>query len=142
MCPKPLISLLVMVLFGANTVATAVCASYCDSLKSANSGAAHHHDMGSQSSNKGLHLHGHGMGCTDCQSKSGLSQSSDCNKLVEAQAIKENSASQARPSDNAPSFVATVLADMEEPRNPDLQLRFNPSERPRNSYSPPAPLRI
>ena len=139
---KLLISFLVLSLSGANTVATAMCASFCASSKSAKTEAAHHHQDGAQPSNKNSHVHGHGMRCPECPSTSGLILNSGCGKLVQDQAIKEGSTSQDKFSGSAPSYVATLSPDAPQPiDNPKRQLRLDTSGSARSS-SPSAPLRI
>src|SRR6516162_8788136 len=139
---KLLISFLVLSLSGANTVATAMCASYCASSKSAKTESAHHHHDGAQPSNKNSHVHGHGMRCPECPSTSRLNLNSGCGKLVQDQAIKEGSASQDKSTGGAPSYVATLSPDPPQPiYNPQGQLRVDTSGSVRSS-SPSAPLRI
>jgi len=139
---KLLASLLVMAVSGANTVAAAMCASCCDS-KSAQNGPAHnHHEMGSPPSNEKSHIHLHGMHCRECPPDSGLSKSSDCSSSLESHAIKEDSASQVRSSRAAPWYIATELVGIQEPTgNPEWR-QLDTSQSARDSYSPPAPLRI
>jgi hypothetical protein len=141
---KFLIALLVTVLCGGNATAAAMCASYCDSSKSAQNAAAHRrHEMGSPANNKKSHIQSHEMHCTECPRRSGLSKSSDCNRSVEGQAIQENTLFQNRPNGNAPSHAATELVGIQEPTgNPEWQLRLDTSESVRDSCSRRAPLRI
>jgi len=140
---KLLIALLIVALSGANPVTAAMCASYCASSKSAETEVAHHHHNGTQPNNQNSHVHGHGMGCPECPSPCGLSQSSNCIKSAQEQAIKEDSASQGQPGGNAFAYVATLPPAAQEPiGNPECQLRLDTSEGIRSSHTPPAPLRI
>jgi len=139
---KLLISLLVITLWGANTVAMAMCASYCASSKSAKTVAAHHHHNGTQANNQNSHVHGHGMRCPECPSTSGMSLNSSCGKLVQDQAIKESSASRDKFRGSALSCVATPSTNVAKPSdNAERQLWLGPSGSAKSS-SRSAPLRI
>jgi hypothetical protein len=92
-----LVSLLVLLLSGANAAATSVCAAYCASSAPAETAVAHHHHMESQASPMRISHHIHtshqGLRCAECPPTPGdsLSQRSDCTSLIEIRAIKEGS---------------------------------------------------
>lgn len=111
-----LASMLVLLLSGADSGATAICAVYCMSSTSAASAMVHHHRMDSifQLSLSGVSRHIHsphrGAPCAECPpgSQYGLSQKADCADSVQIQALKVNSFSL-----NAPNKVAQIdVADV------------------------------
>ena len=94
-----LASMLVLLLSGADSGATAICAAYCMSSASAENARFHHHKMESSSQlnptsiSQHTHSRHHGGPCAECPpaSQYGVNQKADCESLVQIQALKESS---------------------------------------------------
>jgi hypothetical protein len=107
---KLLISVLVLLLSGAESVATLICSASCMLSAQTARSMVHHHEMESQPSAKhsGQRAHHHGATCAECPAKvgNGLNLTSDCNSSSESQALR------ARPfSLNSPTAVARIQAN-------------------------------
>jgi hypothetical protein len=104
MRPRLLVSLLVLLLSGANAAAASMCADYCTSSPAAETAPMNmrHH----------IHTGHHGLHCAECPPKSGnsLSQKTDCKTLVEMQAIRKGSFSLDVPTGVAHVGVLTPAA--------------------------------
>jgi hypothetical protein len=104
------VSVLVLLLSGADSGAALFCASSCTSSTHMKGTASRHREMESQpnathASQSAPH---HGTPCADCPPATGnnLNQRSDCNSLFKIQALTESSLSL-----NAPTGVARALAN-------------------------------
>jgi hypothetical protein len=96
MRPKPLITVLALMLSGINCDAASMCANRCMSSASAANASAvtHHHQMESQpvaTHNHHIHARTHAAYCTECPPELGnnLNKSADCQSLLQIQAISE-----------------------------------------------------
>lgn len=85
-----LISVLVLLLSGADSGAVLSCAASC--MSSAPLAAAVAHYEMPTASHSSQHVHHHGAPCSQCPPKAGnsLNQDSDCNSLSEIRALKES----------------------------------------------------
>ena len=105
---KLLISVLVLLLSGADPGAVLICAASCVSSAPAAGTVVHDHEMESQptATRTSQHAHHHGARCVACPGKAGnsLKQKSDCDSRSEIQALKESAFSL-----DAPIGAAHVL---------------------------------
>ncbi len=144
---KLLISVLVLLLSGADSGAVLICAASCMSSAPVARTVVHPHEMESQptATDASQRAHHHGAPCGECPPKAGnsLHQRSDCNSLSEIQALKESAFSL-----DAPTGVARALFD--RPSADSLALGsdcqqsflFGDSATSRSSGPPLLPLRI
>ena len=103
-----LVSVLVVLLSGADSSAALICTAFCASSAPVGSAGLHHHQMDSKpgTTNASQHEHHHGVPCAECpKSGNSLNQNSDCSNLAGIQALTESSFSL-----NTPNGVAQVLA--------------------------------
>src|SRR5260370_10262289 len=104
-----LISVLVVLLSGADSGAALICTAFCASSAPVGSAGFHHHQMDSKpgTTNASQHAHHHGVPCAECPPKSdnSLNPNSDCSNLARIQALTESMFSL-----NTPSAAAQVLA--------------------------------
>lgn len=146
-----LASAMMLLLSGANSGATAICAAYCMSSVSTGSAVVHHHytDSDSQLSpttvSRHTHLHHRGTPCADCPlaSKYDLNQKSDCASLAQIQALSEssfslNASNKVAHTDvlDAPDFHLLLARDRER------YLVFDTSQAARSPHPTSVPLRI
>ena len=146
-----LASALVLLLSGADSGATALCAAYCTSSASAGGARIHHHQMVSNSQispisvSQHTHSRHHGAPCAECPpaSLSDLSQKADCASLVQIQALKESSFSLDAPHKAAQIAVADA-AGSDFPLTGDRErcLVFDTSQTDRTSHPASVSLRI
>ena len=151
MRPKPLITVLALMLSGINCDAASMCANRCmSSASAANASAvAHHHQMESQPAatkiDHHLHTRTHAAYCTECPSALGnmLNRAADCAGLLQIQAIKEASFSFHAPREGAhvdiPHTPADALA-LADDGGPSLLCDICPTIRSSDTAS--LPLRI
>ena len=149
MRPKLLIVVLALMLAGTNCDAASLCASRCMSSASAAGSVVHHHQMESQtdatSISHHIHTRTHGAYCTECPPEVGnnLNQSTDCQGLLQIQAIREASfsltASRGVAHPDVPHTPAGALA-LADGGGPSL--RCDTSPRIRTSDPGSVPLRI
>jgi len=143
---KLLISVLVLLLSGADSGAALICAASCMSSAPVPGSVVHHHEVESQpsSAHARQHTHHHGAPCAECPPEVGnsLNQKSDCNSLSKIQALREGSFSL-----DAPTGVARIVVSRPadgRPLGPDCQqsFLFGKSSTSRSSGPPLLPLRI
>ena len=112
---KLLISVLVLLLSGADPGAVLMCAASCISSAPVAGTAVHQHEMESQptATYKSQHAHRHGAPCVECPGEAGnsLKQKSDCDRLSEIQALKESAFSLDRPIGTADVLFKRPPAD-------------------------------
>ena len=146
-----LASLLVLLLSGADSGATAICAAYCTSSASAEGGGVHHHQMKSNSQQNPTsvshHTHSHHRGalCAECPSVSqySLNQKANCANLVQVQALKESSLSLDTPHRVAQiDFVDAPAPDRSLAVHPERYLVSDASQKVKSSNPASVPLRI
>jgi len=141
-----LISVLVLLLSGADSAAALICNEFCASSAPVGSAGLHHHQRDSKSvtSNASPHAHHHGVPCAECPPKSGhsLNRNFDCSNLAGIQALTESSFSL-----NTPSAGVQVLA-IDAANGPTLpvchsqSVSFGTSPPIKSSNPSSAPLRI
>jgi len=139
-----LVSVLVLLLSGADPGAVLICAASCLSSAPVAGTVVHHHEMESQptATHTSQHAHHHGAPCVECPGKAGnsLKQKSDCDSLSEIQALKESAFSL-----DAPIGAAHVLFKTDSlALGSDCQqsFLFGDSLTGRSSGPPLLPLRI
>jgi hypothetical protein len=112
---KLLISVLVLLLSGADPGAVLICAASCISSAPVAGTVVHHHEMESQptATHTSQHAHHHGARCVECPGKAGnsLKQKSDCDSRSEIQALKESAFSLAAPIGAAHALFKRTPAD-------------------------------
>ena len=138
---RVVISFLVLALSAANASAAAFCALCCYSPLSHAVVATHHHDMPAY--NQKPHVHNHA--CLECPSVLRMNQSSECNKLVESQAITEDFASKGRTGGNssAPIGIGTLSENAVSLQGKSALIpRLDTSPSSRSSLTLASPLRI
>jgi hypothetical protein len=143
---KLLISVLVLLLSGADSGVVLMCAASCMLSVPVAGTVVHHHEMEAQltATYASQHAHHHGAPCGEC-SKPGNSanQKSNCNSLSEIQALKESDFSL-----DAPTGVARALFDRPSANSLALDSNcqqsffFGDSATSRSSGPPLLPLRI
>ncbi len=147
MHPKLLISVLVLLLSGADPGAVLICAASCISSAPVAGSVVHHHEMESQATatHTSQHAHHHGPPCVECpaQAENSLNQTSDCDSLSEIQALKESAFSldapirAARvPFKRTPADSPAIGSDCQQ------SFLFGDSLTGRSSGPPLLPLRI
>ena len=142
--------MLVLLLSGADSGATAICAAYCMSSASAEDARSHHHKMESNSQlspasiSQHTHSRHHGGPCAECPpaSQYGLSQKADCADLVQIQALKENSFSLNAPNKVAQIDVADAPDSLPLVGDRERSLVFDTSPAVRSFNPASVPLRI
>jgi hypothetical protein len=140
-----LVSVLVVLLSGADSSAALICTAFCASSAPAGSARLHHHQMDSKPSatNARQHAHHQGVLCAECpKSGNSLNQQSDCSNLSRIQALTESSFSR-----DTPSAVAQVLAvsTAHSPALPSYRSHFvvfGSSPPTKSSHPSSLPLRI
>ena len=139
---KLLISVLALLLSGADSGAVLSCAVSCMSSAPV-AAAVVHHEMPT-AAHASQHAHHHGAPCGECPPKSGnsLNQKSDCDSLSEIQALKESAFSL-----DARTGVARALFDRPSANSlalgSDCQQSFLFRDSATSRSSPPLlPLRI
>ena len=104
-----LVSVLVLLLSGADSGATLLCTVFCASSTPVRSAGLHHHQMDSKAgtANASQYAHHHGVPCAECPatSSNSLNLNAHCSNLTEIQALTENSF-----SPNTPNAVVQVVA--------------------------------
>ena len=145
---KLLISVLVLLLSGADSGVVLMCAASCMLSVPVTGTGVHHHEMEAQltATYASQHAHHHGAPCGECPpSKPGnsVNQKSGCNSLSEIQALKESDFSL-----DAPTGVARALFDrpcansLALDSNCQQSFFFGDSATSRSSGPPLLPLRI
>ena len=145
---KLLISVLVLLLSGADSGVVLMCAASCMLSVPVAGTVVHHHEMEAQltATYASQHAHHHGARCGECPpSKPGdsVNQKSNCNSLSEIQALKESDFSL-----DAPTAVARALFDKPSANSLALDSNcqqsffFGDSATSRSSGPPLLPLRI
>ena len=146
-----LASMLVLLLSGADSGATAICAADCMSSASAENARFHHHKMESNSqlgpASIGQHTHSshHGGPCAECPpaSQYGVNEKACCGSLVQIQAVKESSFSVDVPNRFAHiDFVDAHKASLSFVDDREQCLVFDASQILRRSNPASVPLRI
>lgn len=146
-----LASMLVLLLSGADSGATAICAAYCMSSESAENARFHHQKMESNSQlspasiSQHTHSRRHGGPCAECPpaSQYGVNQKADCGSLVQIQALKESSFSLDAPNRVAHiDFVDAHKAGPSFVVDREQCLVFDTSRTLRRSNPASVPLRI
>ena len=143
-----LISVLVLLLSGADSGVVLMCAASCMSSVPVTGTVVHHHEMEAQltATYASQHAHHHGAPCGGCPPSkpgNGVNQKSDCNSLSEIQALKESDFSL-----DAPTAVARALFDKPSANSLALDSNcqqsffFGDSATSRSSGPPLLPLRI
>ena len=111
---KSLISILVLLLSGADSGAAWVCSASCMSSAPVVGGVADHHQIDSQPSATQVSQRGHhhGAPCAECPPQAGnrLNQKADCSRMAEIQALREGSFSFDAPTGPA-QFMTNRPAD-------------------------------
>jgi hypothetical protein len=143
---KLLISVLVLLLSGADSGAALICATSCMSSAPAAGAVVNYHEMESRprATHARQHTHHHGARCAECPPDGGnsLNQKSDCNSLSEIQALREGSFALDAPTGvarivvNGPADGLFSGSDCQQP------FLFVGSSTSRSSSPPLLPLRI
>jgi hypothetical protein len=146
-----LVSILVLVLSGADSGAALMCAAYCMSSVSVGTSVVHRRQMDPQASSAAnashdSHTRQHEANCADCPPKSGsrLNLKTDCDSFIQVQTLQEGSLCQDTPSRNTQVDVTgppTDALNLAGDGGGHLVL-FEISETSRSSDTPPIPLRI
>lgn len=139
---------LVLLLSGTNSGATALCAAYC--ISSVGSAALHHHHMESNSQlsptsvSRHIHSRHRGTPCAECPpaSQYGLTQKADCASLVQIQALKQNSFSLNGPNKISQLDVAHAPDSLPLVGDRERSLVFDTSQAVRSLNPASVPLRI
>jgi hypothetical protein len=141
------ISVLVLLLSGADPGAVLICAASCISSAPVAGTAVHPHEMESQATatHQSQHAHHHGAPCVACPGKAGnsLKQESDCDSRSEIQALKESAFSLDAPIRAAHVLFKRTPADSLALGSDGQQsFLFADSLTGRSSGPPLLPLRI
>jgi hypothetical protein len=148
MATRLLVSVLVLLLSGADPGAVLICAASCISSSAPVAGTViHHHEMESQATatHKSQHAHHRGALCVECPGKavSSLKQTSECDSRSEIQALKESAFSFEAPIGAAHVLLKQTPADgLALGSLCQQSLRFADSLTGRSSGPPLLPLRI
>lgn len=147
MATKLLISVLVLLLSGADPGAVLMCAASCISSAPVAGTVVHRHEMESQptATHTSQRAHHHGARCVECPAKAGnsLQQKSDCDSRSEIQALKESAFSLDAPIRAADvRFKRTPANSFDLGSDCQQSLLFGDSLAGRSSGPPLLPLRI
>jgi hypothetical protein len=144
---KLLISVLVLLLSGADPGGVLMCAASCISSAPVAGTVVHQHEMESQptATHTSQHARHHGAPCVACPGKAGnsLKQKSDCDSRSEIQALKESAFSLDRPiATGHVSFKRTPADSLALGSDCQQSFLFGDSLTGRSSGPPLLPLRI
>jgi hypothetical protein len=140
-----LVSVLVVLLSGADSSAALICTAFCASSAPEGSAGLHHHQMDSKPSttNASQHAHHHGVPCAECpKSGNSLNQKSDCSNLAGIQALTESSFSLDTPNAVAQVLAMSAADDSALPSYRSQSLVFGTSPPSESSNPTSLPLRI
>jgi len=141
-----LVSVLVVLLSGADSGAALICTAFCASSAPVGSAGFHHHQMEPNpgTTNASPHPHHHGVSCAECPPKSSnsLNSNSDCNNLAGIQALTENSFSLNTPSAVAQGLATSTTDDPALSRSRSQSVVFGTSPPIKSSNPSSLPLRI